>query len=157
MPITCTFTLNNRSMSMLVCPGIGGMPAFSGLGRAVNDPGEVARADIGPLPPGTYFIIDRQSGGRLGWFWDNMPGHNPKEWFALYRDDGIIDDETFVSGVRRGNFRLHPRGSMGISKGCITLARKEDFEKLRTILHNQQPFFVGAGIKAYGRIEVSQP
>ncbi|MEW6347326.1 MAG: DUF2778 domain-containing protein [Pseudomonadota bacterium] len=154
MPITCTFTLNTRPMSMLVCPGIGGMPAFSGLGNAVDDPRAIAKADIGPLPQGTYYIVDRQSGGRLGWFWDRMPGHNPTEWFALYRDDGVIDDETIINGVKRGNFRLHPKGALGISKGCITLARKGDFEKLRTLLHRQQTFSVGAGIKAYGRVEV---
>ncbi|MDE8555645.1 DUF2778 domain-containing protein [Pantoea vagans] len=31
-------------------------------------------------------------------------------WFGLFRDDGKIDDLTFVQGIRRGNFRLHPIG-----------------------------------------------
>ncbi|WP_254367149.1 tlde1 domain-containing protein [Paraburkholderia sp. NMBU_R16] len=30
------------------------------------------------------------------------------QWFALYRNDGVVDDYTFIDGVRRGNFRLHP-------------------------------------------------
>lgn len=32
--------------------------------------------------------------------------HN--EWFGLYRDDGKIDDYTWINNVERGNFRLHP-------------------------------------------------
>ncbi|WP_433691402.1 tlde1 domain-containing protein [Kosakonia cowanii] len=33
-------------------------------------------------------------------------GHS--DWFALYYDDIGIDDWTWVKGVQRGNFRLHP-------------------------------------------------
>ncbi|ABA49261.1 unnamed protein product [Burkholderia pseudomallei 1710b] len=34
-------------------------------------------------------------------------------WFALYRADAKIDDETDVNGVKRSAFRLHPNGPMG--------------------------------------------
>nr|WP_244124552.1 DUF2778 domain-containing protein [Burkholderia gladioli] len=30
--------------------------------------------------------------------------------FALYRNDGKIDDVTVISGIRRAYFRLHPVG-----------------------------------------------
>jgi hypothetical protein len=44
---------------------------------------------------------------------------NPKaDWFALFADDGTIDDNTLCNHVRRGEFRLHPR-HIGISQGCI--------------------------------------
>ena len=47
------------------------------------------------------------------------------DWFALWRDDRGIDDETWVEGVKRGNFRLHP-GT--VSEGCITIAHNSDPE-----------------------------
>ncbi|MET3233796.1 UNVERIFIED_ORG: hypothetical protein ABIC54_006011 [Burkholderia sp. 1263] len=106
-------------MSMLVCPGIGGMPAFSGLGNAVDDPTAVVKADIGPLPQGTYYIVDRQSGGRLGWFWDRMPGHDPTEWFALYRDDGVIDDETIINGVSVATFAFIPKAHWELARAAL--------------------------------------
>jgi hypothetical protein len=53
------------------------------------------------------------------------------EWFALWRDDGGIDDYTWIEGVKRGNFRLHP-GTL--SEGCITLPHDSDFATLRNAL-----------------------
>lgn len=35
--------------------------------------------------------------------------------FALCAADGKIDDETFCNKVKRGSFRLHPTGNLGIS------------------------------------------
>ncbi|HIE6778951.1 TPA: tlde1 domain-containing protein [Klebsiella pneumoniae] len=40
------------------------------------------------------------------------------DWFALWRDDRGIDDETWVEGVKLGNFRLYP-GT--VSEGCMIL------------------------------------
>ena len=48
----------------LTCPGFGSMSAYSGFGDHVDDPGSTALEKEGPLPIGTYYIIDRQSGGR---------------------------------------------------------------------------------------------
>ena len=53
------------------------------------------------------------------------------DWFALWRDDRGIDDETWVEGVKRGNFRLHP-GT--VSEGCITIAHNSDFAMIRNAL-----------------------
>ena len=44
-----------------------------------------------------------------------------------------IDDETWVEGVKRGNFRLHP-GT--VSEGCITIAHNSDFAMIRNALMN---------------------
>ena len=55
------------------------------------------------------------------------------DWFALWRDDRGIDDETWVEGVKRGNFRLHP-GT--VSEGCITITHNSDFAMIRNALMN---------------------
>lgn len=51
----------------------------------------------------------------MGWLYDfvkdQASGVHHEDWFALYRDDGQIDDYTVINGVRRGNFRIHPNGS----------------------------------------------
>ncbi|WP_410572838.1 tlde1 domain-containing protein, partial [Bacillus sp. SIMBA_031] len=39
-----------------------------------------------------------------------------------------------LSGVRRGNFRLHPASGAGLSFGCITLKSLADFRRLRQTL-----------------------
>jgi hypothetical protein len=78
------------------------------------------------------------------------------EWFALYRDDGTIDDETFVNGVRRGAFRLHPVGPQRRSEGCITLSKPEDFKRLSASLRAQGATLAipKATLKAYGTVVV---
>ncbi|WP_309296517.1 tlde1 domain-containing protein [Paraburkholderia terrae] len=63
MPVYCTFTLDNRETSMLDCLGFGAVPAYSGHGKGRDNPNDVADVGVGPIPPGTYYIIDRQSGG----------------------------------------------------------------------------------------------
>lgn len=70
MPVECTFILNKSNISVLYCPGFGSVAAFSGNGRHMNDPSATAVAEKGPLPIGTYYIVDRQSGGHLGWLYD---------------------------------------------------------------------------------------
>ncbi|MBO1359423.1 DUF2778 domain-containing protein [Acetobacter sacchari] len=138
----CTFSLNSKPISALVCDGVS-YPAFSGRKGWINDPKNVSLAERGALPPGRYYIIDRQSGGRLGWLWDFL--HNASNtsdnalWFALYADDGKIDDWTFIQGVKRGNFRLHPVGTLGYSDGCITLSDPGRFTMLRTRLLASPP------------------
>jgi hypothetical protein len=158
--ITCTFTLNNRPMSQLECAAVGTFPAFSGRNDGRNNPDATGKSDIGPLPLGTYYIIGRESGGHLGWLYDLVETHiygtDRSRWFALYRDDGVVDDETVVDGIKRGAFRLHPIGPLGLSEGCITMSDIHQFERLRAALMKQGPTVMvpGSGVRAYGTIEV---
>ncbi|WP_323045898.1 tlde1 domain-containing protein, partial [Paraburkholderia sp.] len=49
-------------MSTLRCDGVGDFAAFSGNSSGKNNPAAVAVPDVGPLPPGRYYIVDRGSG-----------------------------------------------------------------------------------------------
>ncbi len=148
-----TFVLNSDTVSRLDCSCGLSFVAFSGVAKARNDPAKVDQENVGPIPPGRYFIVDRRSGGRLGWLRDW--GSGKSEWFALYRDDGVIDDETIINGVSRGDFRLHP-GT--ISRGCVTLRSKKDFEKLRRLLLKTKTQKIpGTSITYYGTITVTAP
>lgn len=133
--------------------GAASFPAFSGLDEYVNKRSAACIPGRGPIPPGVYYIFDRQSGGVLGPLRDLFTGRD--EWFALYADDGRIDDETFCQRVKRGEFRLHPKGTTGRSEGCIVIDRKADFLNLRAILRGSLQIEVpGIGLKAYGRLVV---
>ena len=159
MPIACNMTLNSKAFTALECRGAGNFPVFSGTGAGRDNPADVAMADIGPLPPGRYCIADRQSGGRLGYLRDflleHMYGTDRGKWFALYRNDGVIDDFTFVQGVKRGNFRLHPIGPRGLSEGCITLANPMNFDVLRKALLSTKLMDVqGLAERVYGTVDV---
>lgn len=69
--------------------------------------------------------------------------------------DGKIDDWTFVSGVRRGNFRLHPNGSWGVIDGCITLTSQSQFDRLRDYLLSQPTKMMpGSSTPYYGTVDV---
>jgi len=125
----CSFRLNGQPMSQLVM-GASAYPAFSGRSGYVNKPSYMCVPNFGALPIGKYYIVDRVSGGRLGWLRDWVKG----DWFGLYAADGRIDDVTFCDGVKRGGFRLHPKAGRGISEGCITLDRPTDFDVVRGIL-----------------------
>lgn len=150
--IDCTFDLNGKPMSSLKC-GAMSFPAFSGLGVHANRREYACHAGLGPIPPGIYYIFDRQSGGVLGSLRDMLSGHG--DWFALYAIDEKIDDETFCNQVKRGNFRLHPKGTAGISQGCITLENRSDYQRLRATLKGLPPTTVpGIALKAYGRVVV---
>ena len=106
---------------------------------------------VGPIPPGVYYIVDRPSGGRLGAIWDFLRP-DKANWFALYRDDGIIDDQTSVNGVLRGAFRLH-YGS--ISEGCITLTDRDAYARLNQILRTTSTGVIpGTNITYYGTVTV---
>lgn len=150
--IECKFELNGESMSTFKC-GATSFSAFSGLGKHVNQRMSECVIGAGPIPTGTYYIFDRQSGGLLGPLRDLFTGRD--EWFALYRDDGHIDDEMFCNKVRRGEFRLHPKGGTGRSEGCIVIDKKADFMFMRTILKNSQQIAVPrTELMAYGRVVV---
>ena len=159
MAVACTFALNDQKFSLLDCKGVGTFPAFSGTQNGRDNPADVAMADIGPLPPGRYYIVDRRSGGHLGvirdYFLEHIYGTDRGTWFALYRDDDVIDDFTVIRGIRRGNFRLHPIGPRGLSEGCITLANPVNFATLRDALLKTKPMSVpGFSGSAYGTVDV---
>jgi len=150
--IDCIFTLNDNPMSTFVA-GTRKFPAFSGVGDYVNKRASACLKNVGPIPLGTYYIIDRQSGGLLGGIRDMLSGKS--EWFALYAIDNKIDDNTFCEQVERGQFRLHPKGPLGISYGCIVINTKSDFDFLRTILKNSNTINIpGTELIAYGKVVV---
>lgn len=150
--LDCLFELNGKPMSA-VKVGAVSYPAFSGLGAQANRREFACHVNAGPIPPGRYYILDRQSGGLLGPLRDLF--HDHSTWFALYAIDGRIDDETFCNNVRRGHFRLHPKGVLGISQGCITIDSSQDFFRLRSSLRAAGQLAVpGTELKAYGRVVV---
>lgn len=159
MSITCYFTNNGMPTSLLTCCGIGTFTAFSGQKQGRNNASLTNVPDIGAIPQGRYYIIGRESGGRFGGIRENilkyMYGTDRREWFALYRADGKIDDYTFINGIKRGNFSLHPIGPRGLSEGCITLSHITDFDYLRRQLLRTSMIQVPSSIlQAYGTIEV---
>jgi hypothetical protein len=164
MALQGKFVVDNAPMLTLVMAGVGAFQAFSGDKAYRNRGGCTAVVDKGPIPSGRYWIVDRPTGGigsqLYAWAKDTLntvagrPSYHG-EWFALYRDDGLIDDWTWVNGVNRGNFRLHPIGGSGVSFGCITLQSVADFQRLRQALLQSPTVPVGAtGLRAYGVIEV---
>src|SRR5690606_41927311 len=58
----CTFELNGQAMSSLTIGALS-FPAFSGLGDNINRRISACIPDLGPIPPGDYFILNRESGG----------------------------------------------------------------------------------------------
>ena len=151
--INFTFELNGKEVSYLVSDKLK-YEAYSGLGTHKNKPESICLPSHGPIPKGKYYIVDRQSGGSLGQLRDFFTGRD--EWFALYAIDKKIDDYTFCEDVKRGLFRLHPEGSLGISKGCITLKSKIKFNKLRgKLLSAKNSFIPKTAIRTYGTVEVS--
>jgi hypothetical protein len=148
----CTFELNGEPLSQFKIGSLS-FPAFSGKDSYVNKRTAACIADLGPIPPGEYYIFDRQSGGRLGRFVDSLGRH--QGWFALHAIDGRIDDETFCQGVKRGHFRLHPKGAAGISRGCIAIEHQADFCRIHAMLKSIQPTPVnGSDLLAYGTVRV---
>ena len=158
------FLVNNAPFSPLTIDGIGTFNAYSGNGSYRNRGGCTMVPDKGPIPAGRYWIVDRPTGGirsqayalaKDTWnaAWGSATNHD--DWFALYRDDGSIDDMTWVNGVERGHFRLHPAGGQGISLGCITLPSHTDFMRIRNaLLHTVKIPARSSGLRAYGTIEV---
>ncbi|CAN7356742.1 DUF2778 domain-containing protein [Trinickia sp. LjRoot230] len=165
MALQGKFVVNNAPLSPLSIFGVGTFMAFSGDGVYRNRGGCTAVKDKGPLPAGKYWVVDRPTGGirseaqtwvKDAWntiFLDAPSNHS--EWFALYRDDAKIDDRTWINGVERGNFRLHPIGGGGSSFGCITLQSRSQFQTLRQALRHTTTIPAGnSALSAYGWIEV---
>jgi len=129
----CFFELNGQPMSQFVL-GIHRFAAYSGHAEYVNKRDTVC-ALKGAIPPGEYFILDRETGGRLGWF----RGRGKEEWFSLYANDGKIDDNMLCHEQERKHFRLHPKGELGLSHGCIVINNELDFKNLAKILRQGKP------------------
>jgi hypothetical protein len=158
MVAKCTYFLNNRQISMLTCDGKA-YAAFSGDKGHENKASDVGLKDLGPIPKGTYYIIDRQSGGRMGWLWDPVKDMYSRskhaEWFALHPAQRPNDDWIIVDGVKRTSLRLHPIGSHGRSEGCITVVSPPLFQRLREYLKSQPPSYIpGTFLRYYGTVEV---
>jgi hypothetical protein len=146
-------------MSVLHCDDVGDFSAFSGNGSGKNNPAAAAIPKNGPLPPGRYYIVERGSGGLFTHMRDDIidliDHTDRKKWFALYRDNGNAEDWTFINGVKRGNFRLHPHGLFNVSDGCITFADPPAFYRLRDRLIHTTPIIIhGRKGFAYGTIDV---
>lgn len=148
----CVFELNDKSMSAFKV-GASSFPAFSGIGDHINRRVSACILSQGPIPPGEYFILNRESGGRLGWLKDLF--NEKKDWFALYANDEEIDDEKWCEQVKRGQFRLHPKGRMGISQGCIVIEHPKDFQLQSALLKSREPNIIaGTDIRAFGKVIV---
>lgn len=148
----CRFELNNQPMSKFQIL-TASYPAFSGLGREINNRSAACLQNVGPIPVGPYYIVDRESGGLLGPLWDRIKGRT--DWFALYAIDNAIDDRTYCKEVERGNFRLHPEGPSGLSKGCIVIKNRAHFNRVRSVLKSVRPITIpGTKHMAYGKVEV---
>jgi hypothetical protein len=158
MPVFCSFTLNRKETSQLVCSGFGQVEAYSGQKIGRDNPDEVADVEVGPIPPGTYYIVDRQSGGRFGGLRDFIAEHmgstDRHKWFMLWNPHG--GDLTMINGIRRGQFRLHPEGERRLSEGCITVKNPADFERLQRHIRAFEPTMQmpGTDMRAYGRVDV---
>lgn len=150
--VSCTFILNGLPFTSFTYDGVR-CTAFSGNGPHRNNPSSGNVPNNGSIPPGRYYIVDRQSGGTLGPILDWIADRDI--WFALWRDDGTLDDQTFVEGVRRGEFRLHPKGPRGLSLGCITLEYRSEFDTMRTYLLAQPVAHIpNTRTRTYGVVDV---
>ncbi len=89
----------------------------------------------------------------MGWLRDLFSDKD--KWFALYAMDKKIDDETYCERFKRGQFRLHPEGPLGISEGCITIKSHTDYQVLYSLLKGTKKMIVpNVGLEAYGKVTV---
>nr|WP_286426099.1 RHS repeat-associated core domain-containing protein [Acinetobacter indicus] len=89
--------------------------------RDVYTGGQISDADFTSngtgLPNGKYFLV---------------PDDRHPDWYALYGDDGWIDD--FTNDGKRSGFRLHPGR---LSLGCVTVkstGNNEQWNKLNEMI-----------------------
>ncbi|TSP12537.1 tlde1 domain-containing protein [Cupriavidus campinensis] len=59
----CSFVLNDQPISAFSV-GSASFPAFSGKTPYINKRANSCLVKLGPIPPGTYYIIDRETGGK---------------------------------------------------------------------------------------------
>ena len=99
--VTATFSITNESLTIRDnTTGVSyTVSAFSGN----SNPADEWVPNTGPLPMGTYAIIENQR----------------DDWWELWYNDGTWNDTTTgPNGVTRGQFRLHAGTN---SLGCITM------------------------------------
>lgn len=148
-----------EDFSLFKCPGVGTFKVFSGTGKFRNKIECSYRKDS-TIPPGSYWIVDRPTGGigskLLASAKSLYSGNDRSKWFALFRVDEKIDDETLFQGVHRNLFRIHPAGDGGISNGCITFKNSSEFAVFRnTLLQLKKKTLAGTNIQAYGVVVVT--
>lgn len=162
--ISCKVDFNQLfdggKIAKLYCAGVGIFPVFSGLFPHTNRIG-CARYQNGPIPTGKYWIVDRPRGGLRSWLKEQekhyRTGNDYSSWFALYRQDGLIDDSSCIDETLRNSFRLHPLrpDGTGVSDGCVTFYNQNDFDMLRYALMRAHVTDIPIiHQKAYGEIEV---
>jgi hypothetical protein len=93
----CSFDLNEPLTTFKI--GTATFAAFSGYGAYINKCASTCLANFGPIPTGSYYIIDRQSGGRFGWLWDRVRGH--ADWFAYMRSMAESTPDLLRSDIAR--------------------------------------------------------
>ena len=151
--------LNNKATSTLTCQGTAPVTAFSGHSEGRDNPADTDLENVGPLPEGTYYHVDRQSGGYFGYFrdlWDayGYGSTDRRLWFMLWNP--ASGDETNINGIKRGNFRLHPIGRLRLSDGCITVVNPYEFDRLQKFIRSKKAMLPvpGSALRAYGTVEV---
>ena len=148
--IDCQFNLNRQPLTYFRM-GASEFHAFSGMGEYINRPEYECLPNFGPIPRGHYYVFDRQSGGLLS----SLRDEGKEVWFALYPIDEKIDDETYCDRVIRGQFRLHPKGPLGISQGCITIENWIDFQVVKHFFQcTQTEVIPETGLECYGKVRV---
>lgn len=151
--VECFFELNDKPMSALKF-GARSFDAYSGTDKHRNRRSSMCFLNIGPIPIGEYYIFDRQIGGNAPWF-HNLFGSDKSDWFALFAIDGKLDDEVLCNQIKRGEFRLHPEGRSGVSRGCVTIKKYLDWLQVKSVLRASPPVAIpGTELKAYGRLRV---
>jgi hypothetical protein len=70
MSAQCNFVLNKEETPYLSCLGMEPVVAFPGKDRGRDNPDATDEVGGGAIPKGTYYLIDRQSGGALGCLYD---------------------------------------------------------------------------------------
>lgn len=131
MALNGKFVINNADYSPLSFPGLGTFLAFSGNGAYRNRGGCGAIINNGPLPAGKYYVVDRPRGSKANqlraWGIDKYKSTfyyhvDHTEWFALYRSDEVIDDQTFSIKLPGEDFDSIPAPSpMAVSRLLTSL------------------------------------
>ncbi len=150
--LDCKFALNGKEMSEFKI-GASAWRAFTGQGSERNKRKFMCATPASPIPPGSYYIVDRPSSGALAGLKDGANAQGLG--FALYADDGRIEDETMRDLIARGNYRLHPAGEVGSGMGCIKIHDKGQYQFIAKMLRNAIASPIpGSTMQAYGKLTV---
>ncbi|MFM0237606.1 DUF2778 domain-containing protein [Paraburkholderia phytofirmans] len=159
MPVKCTFVLNGQRDSVFSCEGTASVAAFSGMDHGRDNPDDTAVENVGPIPKGTYYLVDRQSGGLMGFLYEwcyatGSVSTDRRKWFTLWNP--ATGDTTNINGIKRGHFRLHPMGYLGLSHGCITVENSQEFDRLQKFIRSrgQTVPVPGIALRAYETVDV---